>query len=379
MTPRRVFAVLGRRDEPTDAVEEYCKHLGEALSAHDFHLELRRVPWELHGWPRSLEALRLQAASWRGTWVLIQYTALAWSARGFPLRFVQALRILAAAHARIAVFFHDVEPFAGSRIVDRLRRLAQIRTMRRALDLADLAIFTVLPEKISWIPANGGHLAKLAFLPVGPNLPVSADDDSSCSSANVNTANKERRIPSVAVFSITGGDAGARETREILSAIRFVSEKLGSLRLSVFGRHAELREAALREGLGNLPVDLSVEGVVAGRQVIERMCSCDVLLFVRGPVSSRRSSAIAGIARGLPVVCYSGSETAAPITEAGVVLIPFDQDESSRQTQLNDGLLRVLSDSDWRAELASRSRQAYAQHFSWNSIASRLAELLSAQ
>lgn len=377
MTPQRVFAVLGRRDEPTDAVEEYCKHLGKALAAHDFQLEIRRVPWELHGWPHSLQALKLQAASWRGTWVLVQYTALAWSARGFPLRFLQALRILAAAHARIAVVFHDVEPFAGSRIVDRLRRLAQIRTMRRALDLADLAIFTVLPEEISWIPATGGHLARLAFLPVGPNLPISADEDSSTASASVIVPGTQSRIPSVAVFSITGGEAGARETREILSAIRFASEKVGSLRLSVFGRHAELREAALREGLGNLPVDLSVEGVVEEGQVIERMRSCDVLLFVRGPISSRRSSAIAGVACGLPVVCYSGSETAAPITEAGVVRIPFDQDESSRQAQLNEGLLRVLSDSTWRAELASRSRRTYAHHFSWNSIASRLAELLS--
>jgi glycosyltransferase involved in cell wall biosynthesis len=379
MTAQRVFAVLGRRDEPTDAVEEYCRHLGEALAAHDFQLEIRRVPWELHGWPHSLHALKLQAAGWRNTWVFVQYTALAWSARGLPLRFLQALRILAAANARIAVTFHDVEPFSGSRIVDRLRRLAQIRTMRRALDLADLAIFTVPPEQISWIPKNGGHLARLAFLPVGPNLPISADGHSSSAPANVDAVGTGGGIRSVAVFSITGGEAGTRETREIVAAIRFASEKLGKLRLSVFGRHAELREATLRDGLGNLPVDLSVEGVVEGQQVVEKLRACDVLLFVRGPVSSRRSSAIAGIACGLPVVCYSGSETASPITEAGVVLIPFDQDAVSRQTQLNQALLRLLSDSAWRAELAARSRQAYAQHFSWSSIASRLAQLLGSQ
>jgi len=376
MNPRRIFALLGRRDEPTDAVEEYCAHLGEALAARGFQLEIRRVPWELHGWPRSLQALKLQAAGWRDTWVLVQYTALAWSERGFPLRFLQALRILAAAHARIAVVFHDVEPFSGHRLIDRIRCLAQLRAMRRSLDLADLAIFTVLPEKISWIPAHGGRLAKLAFLPVGPNLPVSAAGDPSLASANLETGGKERTTPSVAVFSITGGEAGARETREILSAVRFASEKLGKLRLSVFGRHAELREAALREGLRDLPVELSVEGLLEGTQIVERLSACDALLFVRGPISSRRSSAIAGIACGLPVIAYSGSETAPPVTEAGVVLIPFDLDESSRRQQLNAALLRVLSDASCRASLAERSRLAAAHHFSWDSIASRLAALL---
>jgi len=70
---------------PTDAVEEYCRYLGAALQAHEFQMQIRRVPWELHGWGQSLRALQLQAAEWRGTWVLVQYTALAWSARGFFL------------------------------------------------------------------------------------------------------------------------------------------------------------------------------------------------------------------------------------------------------------------------------------------------------
>ena len=78
-----VIALLGRKDEPTDAVEEYCRYLAAALQSHDIQLEIRRVPWEIHGWPDALQALRLQATLWRGRWVLLQYTALAWSARGF--------------------------------------------------------------------------------------------------------------------------------------------------------------------------------------------------------------------------------------------------------------------------------------------------------
>jgi hypothetical protein len=362
MNPLRVFALLGRRDEPTDAVEEYCLHLGEALAAHDYQLELRRVPWEIHGWPRSLHALRLQAAGWRGTWILVQYTALAWSARGFPFRFIQALRILAAAGARITIVYHDVEPFAGTRPVDRLRRFAQVRTMRRALDLADVAVFTVPPEKLSWLAQP---LEKAVFIPVGPNLPTSSLENV------MPLSRKEAQTPAVAIFSITGGAAGDRETREIISAISFAARELGTLRLSVFGRHAELRESTLRNGLRDLPVEISVEGVLEGNRVVEKLSACDVLLFVRGPISSRRSSAIAGIACGLPVIAYPGPETSPPITEAGVVLVSPDQPD-----QLHAALVRVLSDRSYREELAERSRAVYRSHFAWSSIASHFSATL---
>src|SRR5579859_405290 len=142
MTTQRVIALLGKRDAPTDAVEEYCRYLSGALAAHEVSLELRRVPWDSRGWRGSLKGLSLQAESLPpGTWFLVQYTALAWSARGFPLRFLRVLKAIHGAKARVAVVFHDVEPFPGSRIVDRFRRSVQLRIMRLAITLADQAIF----------------------------------------------------------------------------------------------------------------------------------------------------------------------------------------------------------------------------------------------
>jgi glycosyltransferase involved in cell wall biosynthesis len=150
------------------------------------------------------------------------------------------------------------------------------------------------------------------------------------------------------------------------------SPKLGKLRLSIFGRCAELRETELREGFRDLPVELSVEDLVEPTQVVQRLSVCDVLLFVRGPISSRRSSAIAGIASGLPVIAYPGSETAAPITEAGVVLVSPDQPDD-----LNSALVRVPSHAAYRMDLAARSRAAYKTHFAWPSIAAGFSTFLS--
>lgn len=74
---RLSIALLGKRDKPTDAVEEYCRFLGTALRAHDIPLDIRRVPWEIHGWPDAPQALQLQPIEWRDTCVLVQYIALA--------------------------------------------------------------------------------------------------------------------------------------------------------------------------------------------------------------------------------------------------------------------------------------------------------------
>lgn len=360
MKTQRVIALLGKRDAPTDAVEEYCRYLGRALQAHELQMEIRRVPWDTRGWSESLKGLRLQAQSLPPyTWFLLQYTALAWSAHGFPLQFVRVLKTLRASNVCVAIVFHDVEPFPGSRLVDRLRRAIQIRTMRLAVALATRAIFTVPLERISWLksPPSSAH-----FIPVGPNLPITDPP------VNARPANE---FPTVAVFSITGGKPGITETRAIVAAVRHAAQKIGKLRLSVFGRNADSAQATLRQSLQDLPVEISVEGLLEESQLVERLSASDVLLFVRGPISSRRSSAIAGIACGLPVIAFSGSETAAPITDAGIILVSCDN-----QDELNAALVRVLSDSAYRSELAARSHRAFAEHFSWSSIADRFAALL---
>jgi glycosyltransferase involved in cell wall biosynthesis len=231
--------------------------------------------------------------------------------------------------------------------------------MNGVLSMADFAVFTVPFERVSWlrlVPTNA------VFIPVGPNLPIPS---------TIATDICEHTCPTIGVFGITGGQPGARETEVIVAAVRHASQNLGRLRLSVFGRHAELREADLRSGLNGLPVELSVEGVVTPERVVQKLSASDVLLFVRGGISSRRGSAIAGIGCGLPVIAYSGSETAPPITDAGVVLVPADQPR-----QLHASLVRVLSDVDYRNDLAARSRAIFQAHFAWPSIAVRFTKLL---
>ena len=364
MSRERVIALLGRRDEPTDAVEEYCRHLGAALAEDSSSVEIRRVPWNEHGWRASLDALRLQAESWRGISVLVQYTALAWSPRGFPQRFLRVLGILRKAGARIVVVFHDAEPFGGARLIDRIRRSIQVNVMRDAVAFSDYSVITVPAVRLSWLREPRDNVC---FIPVGANLPeplLQQDHD------------VLHEPPAIAVYGITGGESGDRETQQIVRSVRYAAEKIGRLRLLVFGRHAETRGDALRAGFGDSRVEVCVEGVIEGDALVERFAASDVLLFLRGTISSRRGSAIAGIACGLPVVGLRGAETDAPITEAGVILFEDDPDCGKTASRIGEALARVFSDEAYRRDLNLRSRQAQGDFFSWPAIARGYSNLL---
>ena len=359
---RNCIAILGKQDAPTDAVEEYCRYLGEALQVEDYDLKIERVPWVEHGWGAAVRKLRRQAREWKGTWVLVQYTALAWSARGFPMRFARVLKTLKAAGARVAVVYHDAEPYSGTRVIDRLRRRAQLRTMRKALRVAEAAVFTVPPEKLSWPKAPGG---RILFIPVGANLPASG---AAASRRNISTKEKM----SIAVYGITGGDAGKKEVENIAEAVRFAASQVGILRLLVLGRNSESFEGQLKASLNGSAVELHVLGLLSSEDVAQTLCVSDVLLFVRGHISTRRGSAIAGIACGLPIVAFEGAETWPPITEAGLALY-----SPQRKADLGDVLVRVLKDEHYRTSLAKRSWLAHGQYFSWRAIAARYADFMN--
>ena len=51
---QRWVALLGRKDEPTDALEDYCKLLAQSLGKRGCSLEMFRIPWAEQGWRREI-------------------------------------------------------------------------------------------------------------------------------------------------------------------------------------------------------------------------------------------------------------------------------------------------------------------------------------
>jgi glycosyltransferase involved in cell wall biosynthesis len=361
MNAQRIVALLGTRDEPTDAIVDYCGYLSESLVPLGYFLETVRVPWAKRGWPAALDELRKSASGWRGCWVLVQYTALGWSRRGFPLQVLRLLRVLAQSGVRIGVVFHDAGPYSGLRPVDRLRRRCQVFVMRRAYAAAERVILTVPAEKNLWLPPQP---SKAVFIPAGANLPLAS---ASCETDGANTAARF----TVAVYGVTGGSHLSTETQDIAFVVNRAAARVPGLRLLVFGRNALEAKDSLLRSLNGTRVALEVRGVLPPEEVATSLLRANLLLFVRGPISSRRGSAIAGIACGLPIVGYAGTDTSWPVTEAGVSLVPAGDREA-----LAAALEQVLLNSLLRASLAERSRRAHREYFAWPVIARRYADAL---
>lgn len=356
-TQGNFVALVGRKDEPTDALRDYCRQLGSV----GLSLETAELNWDREGRWNSLIDLYSRGRNWSGRWILIQYTALSWSKRGFPFRVLAVCWLLRRSGARCAFVFHDSRGFGGNRWIDKIRRTIQHWTMRQAYRLADRSVFTIPVKDVIWLPRNA---TKATFIPIGANIPEPAEVGL--------RQTQTTRTGTVAVFGITGGGALQSEIEDISKALRHASKNQSNLKLVAFGRNSLEAANLLQHSLQDTDVVVKASGVIPAEDVTKVLSCSDVQLFVRGPLTAMRGSAIAGVACGLPIVGYAGPETGFPITEAGVQLVPYRDTDA-----LGVALDRVLSDDRLRHELRLKSLHAYANYFCWEKIAERYAAELA--
>jgi glycosyltransferase involved in cell wall biosynthesis len=349
-----LIALLGARDNPVDGVEDYCNCLREEFAQCGRTMQVARIPWVEKGWLQGLLWLWNEARAWRGRWVFLQYTALQWSRRGFSVPALAVMTILKLRRARCAVVFHDGAPYGGRQFLQRARTAVQTQVMRSLCHRAELVITTISPSASTWIPRTS---AKIVCIPVGANLPVQPLHSKL-------TESQACGVKTVAIFSVSGGSVGLVELGYVARTVAGAADRMESrLRLTVLGRNSEDALGPLRQVLDKHSVETVASGLLPAGEIGQALAGADVLLFVRGGISSRRGSAIAGIVCGVPVVAFSNRETAPPVTEAGVLLAP----EGDCQA-LSDALLRVLTDDTLRVELRQKNLRARELYFSWNAI-----------
>lgn len=361
-SPIAAIALLGRQDLPTDGVRDYCLQLKKAFARRGEHLDVAEVRWEAEGWLRASSQLWRESTAWKGKWVLLQYTSLMWSRRGFPLGALAVLGILRMRGAKVCMVFHDIRNDQAHGWKNRLRVTYQYQVMRRAYTWAARSVLTVTAKNVPWLPRSAD---RATFIPVGSNFPERGPQ-------NQNLGVRFASILTVAVFGVTGGSRSCDESADISYVIRQAMSTVASLRLVVMGRGAAEAEATLRKDLEGSGVVLTVLGVLPPEQIQRQLLTADVLLCVRGHISTRRGSAIAGIACGLPIVGYRGEETAFPITEAGVLLA-----DPGDRVGVAEALTRVLCDAKFRDEMRQRSLVAEQKYFSWDAIAEQFLLLLT--
>lgn len=356
-----LIALLGHRDSPTDGVQDYCEFLGRALGRHCVTLAIARVDWVKKGWLRALWDLWHSSKAWRGHWVILQYTALAWSRRGFPFGAVAVLAILRGRGVRCGVVFHEPYPNGGARRVGWIRRACQSWVISRLYRIAVKAIFPDPLETIHWLPKGS---SKSSFIPIGANVPECAPP--------ATNRQKKGGAKTVSIFCVTGEPHASIEIEDAAHAARCTVSANPAVRFVFFGRGTSEASELIAGAFHNIPVEVSVLGLLGANNISDVLANSDVMLCVRGAVYSRRGSAIAGISCGLPIVGYRGPETGLPITEAGLELVPYRDREA-----LGKAVSRVLFDDSLRQELRIRSQRAQAEYFSWDRIAERFVSELS--
>jgi glycosyltransferase involved in cell wall biosynthesis len=357
---KSLVALLGRPDTPTDGVADYCTFLAKALEARGFQMSLAPVRWMEDGWFNGLRRLWHESAEWRGQWVLLQYTALGWSRRGFPLGAVATLVILRRRGARCAVVFH--EPYRqiehSSRWIDRIRGACQDWTVRALYRCTEKAVFADPLETIAWLPKNR---TKAAYIPIGANIPE----------ALPRSNNDRNGQKTVAIFCLSDAPNRQREINDISQAMNLAAANGIRLRVVFLGRGT----AEASEDIGHAFQKSSVEvlnlGLRSAEQISRVLSESDAMLCVRGKLFPRRGSALAGIACGIPIIAYAGLAEGTPLAEAGIELVPYGD-----SIALGNALARTLMARNRWQELHERNLEVHEKYFSWNSIATRLIDAL---
>lgn len=358
---RQWLAVLGRRDEPADGVEDYCFFLRQALGRSTVQLQQIRVRWNEDGWLAALRSLRAESGMRSSSWALFQYTTLAWSRRGLPFGAWVVLLLLRWRGLRCAVVFHEATRQAGERWIDRCRGACQEWVIRHLYSGANMGIFLDPLDKIDWLPHNA---PKAVFIPIGANIPESDPPDAHRHDLNTGTK-------TVAVFCLSDPPNRHRELTDIAHAMQVVAQHGVKARVVFLGRGTEEAREEIERMFDSSTGEAVNLGLQSASEIRRILSEADVMLCVRGPLYMRRGSAIAGIACGLPIVGYDGAAEGTPLQEAGVELVPYLD-----RAALARSLYHILSCPEHLNLLASRSRETQRKYFCWDRIAESVASCL---
>lgn len=355
--------MLGRRDTPADGVADYCAHLAHALGKRGIELRLSRVDWVEHAWLGALRDLFRESKVWHGKWILLQYTALGWSRRGFPVGALLALVILRLHGARCATIFHEPWGTTGPRRIDQIRCAFQNLTVRTLHRFSQMSIFTIPLNTVPWLPSVAQHSA---FIPLGSNIPENLTNRSAIGGRN-------GALKTVAVFCLSDPPNRQREVNDISGALRVAANKGIQLRIVFVGRGTSEAKDEINLAFQGTQIEVCNRGLCDAEEVSRIFSESHAMLAVRGRLYLRRASALAGLACGLPIVGYDGAAQGTIIEDAGIALVPFGDREA-----LGSALRDILVNPDLWREMHEKNLSIQQKCLSWNVIAAEFVRQLGA-
>lgn len=287
--------------------------------------------------------------------LLVQHTPNTWGYRGLNFHFCKWLVKRKKAGDDVWLMVH--EPFYPWLWLDKPARWALAagqRWMMRTLLAASSRVYISIPGWEKYLRAyETGKRRAMTWLPIFSTIPVVSDERKV--EALRRSLKPEGQIV-IGSFGTFGGAIGEMLFELLPALLLNHPERIGLL----LGRGGEQLAARLRARHPQLSARLHAPGELPPAQVSLNLQACDLLAqpYPDG-VSSRRTSVMAGLAHGLPIVTTQGVLSEPLWTETGcVALAAADELDDLRQAAE-----ALLSSSELREGLAARARQAYEQHF----------------
>jgi hypothetical protein len=292
--------------------------------------------------PAGLVRLGRELSRFRGPRVIVvQYVPQAFGHRGMNLPFAAWVFLRRIAHRDdVRVMFHEVcTPFAGRNVRRAVLALVQ-RGMAAIVGRAAEEWYGSVPGWEGYVRPLAGRRARFRWLPVPATVPGGPPLDPSAGET-------------VGHF----GTYGSLVTPPLAPALTRLLADRPAVRVELVGRGGERFRDELVRDRPDWIDRVSATGELTATEIADRLRACAVVIqpYPDG-VSSRRTSVMAALANGVPVVTTFGF-LSEPVwkEEPGVVLADPDR--------LADAAGRLLDDPRRRAALGRAGWDLYERRF----------------
>ena len=345
--------------EAGDHVRVFAPHTSEREDSPDAGVSVHRLP----GFgPRSLARLdQMLADESKPDRILVQYVPHAYGWKAMNLPFAAWIAARASRIAPVYAVFHEVAfPFSWRPATHALLG-AVTRVMARLIAGAAERVFVTIPAWGDLLERIAPQAQRAEWLPVPSTLDAYPHPDAVA-------AVKAQFAPAgdslVGHFGTYGTPIAALLIPAIAELLRlspgagvlFIGRGSLEFRDRFLGHHPDFAGRAM--GTGALP----------GDAVSAHMRACDLLLqpYPDG-ISSRRTSAMAGLANGLPMATNLGPLSESLWTHGGVAAIPTPDPVGVARLAA-----RLLADRSVRAELGRDALALYRRTFALEHTLSKL-------
>jgi glycosyltransferase involved in cell wall biosynthesis len=360
------WAILtGEYPPQPGGVSDYTRQVAEALAAmgDEVHIWAPATkgsadsagPVHVHRLPdhfgrRGLALIGAHLREYKSR-VLVQYVPHAYGCRAMNVRFCRWVRRIGRGGTAVDIMFHEVaypsEP--GQPIKHKV--LARVnRWMARLICEGAKRIFISIPGWENQL-RGCGVARSMQWLPVPSNIALEADP------VAVAGVRLRYEAPTLIGHFGTYGSHIAPLLREVLlSLVRSDSSR----KLLLLGRGGEIFAAGLLNEEPLLRGRIYATGSLGSIELANPLAASDLLVqpYPDG-ISCRRSSAMAGLALGVPIVSTVGHLTESLWVQSGAVALALTP-TAADLVATSEG---VLGDAPAKALLGERGRSLYAAQF----------------